>query len=283
MENNLYRVKTIKTTTGRAKISKVLEFDSIGNFVKYISTSPVNSVFYGYALHSEMNSEGTWYGGVSYTEALDLLKSGWDSGSKLLTTKLSGVKTHDEIEKQYKNILDVCGFQPIVPMYLNGAPNCMVRRTLKPIKNKVITINRSLSASSSVSSEKIMNESVKVFQIIYKLEKSGYRVNLNLVISTGIFAVKIRLKSANERLNVSKLAFPMIHTAMFRRLFLRCIEVCEYTTNFHLFGYGKVPDEYELKEICTLNKEIHIPTLLYGVRESEVQCLSAEDIISRLR
>lgn len=280
--NKLFKVEEIERTTGRAKISKIVTFNSIADFVKYIDSHEPNQHFAGKYRSSE-KAPNNWSGNMTYQEALEAMRTGWSSGAIALEKSLRSVKTDMQVEKAFKSITDVCGYQPIVPLYLAGAPNCMVRKKQVPKKQKVITINRSLCASGSVSSEKLMHESEKVLQIIYKLEKSGYRINLNLVISCGIFAVKIRLKSAGERLSISKLAFPLVHTAFFRKVFFRFIEVSEFTTGFHSIGYGAVPEEFEFRDICTRNKEIHLPTLLYGKVEEEVKTLTADELLERLR
>lgn len=280
--NKYYRVENIPQTKGRAKINRVLHFDSINDFVRCISESEENNTFkHSYCTSKEKANR--WSGGLSLEEAIDTLHHGWSAGAINLEKKLNAVKHDMATEKAFKNILDVCGYQPIVPLYLNGVPNCMLRKQQRPMKQKVITINRSLCASASVSSETLMRESTKVLQIIYKLEKMGYRINLNLVISAGLYAVSIRLKSANERLSVSKLAFPLVHTAMFRKLFFRFIEICEFTTSFHKPFYGVVPNDNEFDEICSKGKDIHLPTILYGATEEEINKLTVDELIAKLK
>lgn len=79
-------------------------------------------------------------------------------------------------------------------------------------------------------------------QIVKRLESQGYRCNLNIVLGvfkgTRRFIVKVRIKNANEKLNVSKLAFPMVHPSMLRRLFFRFIEVYPKVTKVFSQGYG---------------------------------------------
>lgn len=280
--NRYYRVEDIPKTTGRGKINKVLHFNSINDFVKCLREQETNWVFSSSYCASKERSNN-WNGNMTLDEAIDTMNHGWSAGAISLEKKLKTVKHNMITDKEVQNILDVCGYQPIVPLYLNGVPNCMLRKQMQPKRQKVITINRSFSASGSVSSETLMKESTKVLQIIYKLEKMGYRINLNLVISCGLYAVSIRLKSANERLSVSKLAFPLVHTAMFRRLFFRFIEVCEYTTRFHSGCYGVVPEDNEFDQICSRNNAIHLPTVLYGMTEYEVNKLTVDELIDKLK
>lgn len=258
----------------------VCEFDSLKEFYDYICNHPLNETFRWGDLSSN-KKDYKWTGTTSFEEASELLKNGWNAGATDLTRKLKIAETDVEVKNTYKNILSLCGYQAIVPLYLQGVPNNMVNKKIVPIKNKVITINKTLSVSCSVSAETMKAESVKCFQIIKKIEASGIRVNLNLMISTGHVCAKIRLKSANEKLNISKLAFPLVHPSMFRRLYFRFIETYPTIPKSFRFGYGHVPTEYDFREVCEKN-EILLPTLLKGKFESEITKLSVDELIAKL-
>ena len=266
-------------------IWKVVEFESLQEFYEYITNTPTNKAFaYRESLrdlssHSYRRSE--WYGTESFEEASELFRNGWTIGAQNLTQKLKLAEANKEVQNTYKSILDVCGYQAIVPLYLNGVPNNMINKKIVPVKKKVITINKALSCSCSVSSETMMEESVKAFQIIKKIEATGIRVNLNLMISTGHVCVKIKLKSASERLNISKLAFPLVHPSMFRRLYFRFIEVYPTMPRSFTYGYGKVPVASDFKAVCGKD-EILLPTLLCGSSEDEIQRLSIDELIEML-
>lgn len=262
----------------------VLEFSSLKEFYDYICNTPINKAFRWATLYS---SEATkysenWTGTKSFDEASELFKNGWQLGAKELTQKLKIAETQKEVDMVYKSVLSVCGFQAIVPLYLQGVPNNMVNKKMIPIKNKVITINKTISVSSSVSSETMKAESIKCFQIIKKIEASGIRVNLNLMISTGHACVKIRLKSANEKLNISKLAFPLVHPSMFRRLYFRFVETYPTIPGNFTESYGYVPSEAQFKAVCGKN-EIVLPTLLRGESEEDIVRLSVDELIAKLK
>lgn len=275
---NLENVKTPTMGTWR-----VVEFESLQEFYEYITTSPLNYAFTSikHKLSSNRSNERNWFGTESFGEATELFRNGWSIGAQELTQKLKMAESNKEVQNTYKNILSFCGYQAIVPLYLNGVPNNMVNKKIIPVKKKVITINKALSCSCCVSSETMMNESVKAFQIIKKIEATGIRVNLNLLISTGHVCVKIKLKSANERLNISKLAFPLVHPSMFRRLYFRFIEVYPTIPNNYKYGYGRVPEERDFKAVCGKD-EILLPTLLSGSTEDEIKKLSIDELIEKL-
>jgi hypothetical protein len=125
---------------------------------------------------------------------------------------------------------DVVGGNCSVPRYLQGIPTAMINKKSVMQKQKVITIVKHIGYLGNVSADKIMENSIKALQIVKKLEAQGYRVNLDVMspaISANETAVcRVRIKSANERLNVSKVAFPMVHPDMLRRMVFRFREVC---------------------------------------------------------
>ena len=63
------------------------------------------------------------------------------------------------------------------------------------------------------------------------------------------YFIKIRLKSANEKLNISKLSFPLVHPSMLRRLFLRFVEVHPPVSNDFKRGYGRPQEPSTLRVI----------------------------------
>ena len=79
---------------------------------------------------------------------------------------------------------------------------------------------------------------------------------------------KIKLKSANESLNISKLTFPLIHPSMLRRLALRFIEVNPHTTRRFIRGYGAPLSGEDVKRIFvkdgTYKDDIVLPDFIYS-------------------
>lgn len=232
-----------------------IEFDSLQEFYKYICDTPINEAF-RWAEHSSSKTSGyyaSWTKTKNFDEAVNLFKNGWSDMATKLTQKLKLIESKTEPTMKPRNSTGVCGYQAIVPMYLNGQPNNMLNKKMVPVKQKVVTINKSIDYSASVDSDTIINESIKALQIIKKLESQGYRCNLNIVLGgfkRGVgFFVKVRIKSANEKLNVSKLAFPLVHPSMLRRLFFRFIEVYPNVTSHFVGSYGKPATSDELRNI----------------------------------
>ena len=119
----------------------------------------------------------------------------------------------------------------------------MINQKVDTKKQKVITITKNISYSTFISKETIENESIKVLQLVNNLEKQGYRVILNVTMICEKYNIvlcnKVRIKNASERLNLSKVSFPMVHPSYLRRIMFKWIETFEYTTKKFDMCYGK--------------------------------------------
>lgn len=236
--------------------TEVIQFDSLQEFYKYICDTPFNDAF-RWVSHSSVTGDKHWTKTESFDEAVQLFKNGWSDMATKLVQRLKIIESKTEPTMKPRNKLDVCGYQAIVPLYIQGVPNNMMNKKMVPVKQKVITLNKSLDYSGSTSSDKIIEESIKAMQIVKKLEAQGFRCNLNIALGTTAgwgkeekqFIIKVRIKSANEKLNVSKLAFPLVHPSMLRRLFFRFIEVYPNVTKNFVGGYGHPATSNELRNV----------------------------------
>ena len=233
---------------------EVIEYDSLNDFYKYICDTPFNEAF-RWADHSSVSGDMSFTKTRDFEEAVNLFKNGWSDMANKLVQKLKVIENKTQPTMKPRNTLSVCGYQAIVPLYLQGALNNMMSKKMVPVKQKVITLNKSIDYKAKVSADQIIEESIKAMQIVKKLEAQGYRCNLNIVLGTTAgypskqFVVKVRIKSANEKLNVSKLAFPLVHPSMLRRLFFRFIEVYPNVTKEFVFGYGRPATSEDLRDM----------------------------------
>ena len=258
-------MKETKLNVGAFVKAYVREFSSLNDFETYITNTPLNDTFRWAKLASVSGSE-EFTGTHSYEQAVEMFKNGWQSKAEELTKKLKVIQ-NQVIDAQVQKVLfDVVGFQASVPRYLQGIPTNMVNKKLVPIKQKIVTINKDISYNCGVTTEQIVEASIQTLQLVKRIEAQGVRVNLNLI--WGVKAsgsneiVKIRLKSANERVNISKLAFPLVHPSMLRRLCFRYLEVAPTITHGYLYGYGSPLDGSQLKTYC--KDEYVLPRLFNG-------------------
>ena len=230
----------------------IKRFNSLEEFYRYITETEFNDVFKNIDKSSVKIDVKGWSGTRTFEEASNLLLNGWDKKTLEIKQKLD-LEEHKEPQMTYKNVQSVQGYHPIVPLYLMGVPNNMVTKKMVPLKKKVITIDKTIAYGCDVSANRIIEESVKAIRIINRLERQNYRVNLNVVClsrSNGLtIGVKIKLKDANESINISKLAFPLVHPSMLRRMFLRFVEVYPRTTVGFRRGYGIPQSGSDVKRI----------------------------------
>jgi len=240
---------------------KLEVFQSIDEFVKHISSKSNNAV-----MHGKKQSCDTGYlaklftGTSSYDEASQLLEFGDKMNAEKLTVKLGQVKKQFETQgKRVKSEYSVVGHQASVPRYLQGIPQNMIMQKKVPQKQKVIKVVKSIGYHSEVTTDQIFENSAKALLIVEKLEAMGYRVELDIVqvarpsyeMNYDIRGFVLNVKKSSERLNISKLAFPLVHTSMHRRIGFKWREVSEVIDNNEFrYGYGYSISSYEdLKQI----------------------------------
>lgn len=228
-----------------------IEYNSLAEFYEYITNTPLNETFRWGRL-SSVDNDYSFSQTYTFEEATELLKTGWQDMSERLTQTLKAEMGKMEKVMVSKNMVSVQGYQPIVPLYLNGIPANMVSRRMQLMKQKVITLNKSITYSGAVSTEQMVEQSIKALAIVKKLENQNYRCNLNIILGTEEpgkgYTIKIRVKSANERLNINKLSFPLVHPSMLRRLFFRFIETYPNVPGSFRLGYGRPTDADNLRK-----------------------------------
>lgn len=206
------------------------EFQSMGEFIKYLRDNDSAPRKYSDRYEQEYtNSRNAWYGSKNLDDAIEICEKGWAEKAKRLTTKIKTYITTSDFTKYQKRFISQSGFQPIVPLYLAGVPNNMINSRFEQKKQKIITITKSVGYRSEVSLRQIEEESLKTLSIVQMLESKGYRVNLNVCntwnANRNKITLKVNIKKANEKLNISKVAFPLTHSSMLRRLIFRFREI----------------------------------------------------------
>lgn len=232
--------------------NSINSFLSIAEFEQYINNSPLNEIFRWSNLSSSNGTYG-FTGTENMNEALQVLKDGWKQGAEKIEAKLKLANTEFQNKTCMKNEYSVAGFQASVPRYLQGIPQNMINQKRIVKKVPVITIVKNICYGQNTTTTQIIENSVKALQIVQKIESQGIRVNLDVISVSRMkeyHVLRVRIKNAGERLNVSKIAFPMAHPSMLRRLEFRSIEVAkELTDKRWTPSYGvAVGYEYEINQ-----------------------------------
>ena len=252
----------------------MVDFDSITEFVKYINETEVNRAFRSRAARKDLASMSTSSEYFRFTnthdfeEASNLLKHGWSEMAQKLNKQLVTKTMHIKNTTKRKTVYDVVGHQAIVPLYLQGVPQNMAHTKMVSIPNKVITIDKCIGVLGDKTTEQIIEGSIKAMQIIRQLEAQGYRINLNLIAVAEAggqkLGCRIKVKKANEKLNISKLAFPMIHPSMHRRMVFRFREVFPETNWNFSSGYGATISVEQIRQHFASKDAIVIPLSIDG-------------------
>ncbi|NLZ47000.1 MAG: hypothetical protein GX896_09955 [Clostridiales bacterium] len=223
------------------KVFNLEKFESIEELDRWINTTKLNVPFRYARLASK---EGTYYftKTESYEEARELLVNGWEEKAKDLTKKLNSKPIMNDTRN--KMVYDVVGFQPSVPRYLQGIPQNMFNsKKIATKKTKILNVVKLISYVSHTPADKIEEESVKALRIVQLLEQQGFKCNLYVHCMTEsdgrVPAFELKLKNAADRLNISKVAFPLVHPSFLRRINFAWAERSEIITKGHVHGYGR--------------------------------------------
>ena len=252
----------------------VAEFKSIHEFENFITKNPENKVFKD-CHHLASKDKKYWTVDFtktkSFDEAIDLLHNGWTDKAKELTKKLKAVERDMAPIMKQQHCVSVAGYQPIVPLFLAGQPANMIGTRMQPVKQKVVTLVKSVSYNGNVKPEEWTEQGLKALAVVKKLESNGHRVNVDIVRggydpdtkSNGIVC-RVRVKNANERLNVSKLAFTMCHPSIQRRLMFRFTEVYDRVSSGYRSTYGMTFITSDWKKVLDKKKEYLLPSFING-------------------
>lgn len=247
----------------------IREFNSIGELTQFITDTPSNGK-YDRNLASQDTRNNHWTGTETYDEAFLLLLKGWTCASEKMTHALKTRPQPAPIKRQ-RSVYSVAGHSASVPRYLQGIPTNMISSVPDRRKQPVVVINRTISYSANWTPEDMLEEGIKALQVVQAIEASNRNVKLNIVwiVEDREFkrGVKVTIKQPGERLNIAKMAFPLAHPSMLRRIFFKYLET-EPDMPHKFFGYGRpcgqdckkiypqellIPEKVDVEEIFSKN------------------------------
>lgn len=261
----------------RCTSGEQISFNSLNEFYEYIENTKTNETFSYRSLSSKTGSY-SFTGTKSYEEAIELFKNGWSEAAEKLNNKVKQKIKTNAVDVRRKQVYSVAGYQVSVPRYLQGNPCSMISNVSEQKKQKIVELTKDFSYSCVISKETIFEESAKALHLVYNLEKQGYRVKLNIGFCTQanskVVATKICIKQPNERLNISKMAFPLAHTSMLRRLMFRFVETYPGYTSGFANGYGNILENNAMKMIFSESKKSYmIPRIMKQRNVNEIKSL----------
>lgn len=196
----------------------------------------------------------------SYQELKELVLYGWEQEVKNFERKIKDVdKSKMQSSAKTKFFEDVNGFAPIIPNALKGLPHSMINSKRILRKNKVINVVLDATYPGRISTEQIISYYSDVFAYLVGLEKSGYRVNIDVSMTFSeedidtVHHFELNLKKEYQPIDIKRLMFPIVHTGMLRALGFEWYE--RLPDAQHINGYGKAfhywPNESAMEEVKT--------------------------------
>ena len=258
------------------------KFESISEFQRAINTREVHE-FYKDILSSE-NATKTFTGTESYEEAENLLLHG-DKSIAAKLVEFNGKRMNEAKKNTIYN--SPVGFVPNIPNYISGRPDNMFAVKTQTYKScKVLNVCVNSAVSFDVTTKDIIAFNQKLLNVVYTLEKRGYRLNLYVGVvaefskSKNIGACFIKVKDSGKLLNVTNVAYPLCNASFLRRHFFKWVE-----TNGKTFAgsYGciapRVESEKAIKQLFNRTKNISLiitSDMLY-YSESEIMNVIMND------
>ena len=258
------------------------KFESISDFQRAINTREVHE-FYKDILSSEKATK-TFAGTESYEEAEKLLSYGDKSISAKLV-ECNGKRMNETKKSTIYN--SPIGFVPNVPNYLSGRPDNMFSVKTQTYKScKVLNVCVNSAVSFDVTTKDIIAFNQKLLNVVYTLEKRGYRLNMYVGVvaefskSSNIGACFIKVKDSGKLMNVTNVAYPLCNASFLRRHFFKWVE-----TNGKTFSrsYGciapRVESEKAIKKLFnrTNNISLIITSDMLNYSESEIMNVIMND------
>ena len=157
--------------------------------------------------------------GATRDETYKMLREGYQPVVDAMRSKMKITASGNK--KRFKSFNDVVGFQPIIPNAIMGLPKSMVNSSMKPIKTKVLDVYYEMTVAAFTESKDLIKAGQKMLGVIMELEAQGYRFNLYCTqgyysSSSGCDMVCVKVKSANQPMDLKRMSFPIAHTAFFR-------------------------------------------------------------------
>lgn len=200
-------------------------FASLDAFAGYLSEAPVTDLFRG----REASVKGTKKFTTTETleEAASLLRFGDVENARSL---VAGVAVPGAVTASIRarRVRCIAGSSVNVPAALAGRPKSMYKIVRSRVPAKVLNLAYNQNIDYTIPASEIVAVAVRLANVILSLEKAGYQVNLYSAVCVykGAEAVGcfVRVKSAGQYLDVTRLAYCLVNPSFLRRSVFRFIE-----------------------------------------------------------
>ncbi len=208
----------------------IQKFDSM---MDYINAARIKGTDGIKSVSSEINAHRDEFTATkTMDEALNLAEFGWKEGLEQIEKALDEISA--EPYQEPAPVFDVQGEAFNLDAVLQGQPeNMMFFMNQDSNKPRVISMAFNFSHGCSVPAEEIMKRGAAIASSVNDIESAGIRVELFAYKVTikgrrnrGFFRTKalIKIKDADQPLELERLCFAAAHPSMLRRLWFRLAE-----------------------------------------------------------
>lgn len=202
-------------------------FASLDAFAGYLDGAEVQGMFLEERRQASRTNTEKFTTTSSYEEAADLLKFGDAKNAGRLS---AGVSVPGAVTESIRarRVRCVAGSSVNVAAALAGRPKSMYKLVRRSVPAKVVNIAYNANIPYTVPASEIVRVASRLASVLLSLEKSGYQVNLYSAVAVykdseavGLF---VRVKSAGQYLDVTRLAYCLVNPSFLRRSFFRFVE-----------------------------------------------------------
>lgn len=228
------------------RFKNVSYFETIDEYINFLEES--ESMRYNSSTTGDYDFTGTH----SLKEALELCKYGDENLRQYIYQQNLQFDNVDSLNKVRRSTVnDVVGFMPNVPNYVLGIPTNMIRDNRTMINSKVLNIFINISAAWHINRKYIEQNAAKYVCAINRLEEEGYRCNVYAGAAGENYSKEnllvVKIKSDKEPMNLAKMAFPLCHPSMLRRLKFKWMETIPIDFGA---GYGSsITDDKQINQL----------------------------------
>lgn len=246
------------------------DFYSVPDMRDYIAAMPLGR-HYEERSHETSRARAKFTGTSSYAAAERLLDYGCpDIAEKLTKTVCKAQK----IELKNSFVRQQAGFVPVVASWLCGDPQSMLAVKRQRRQARVIDAYVCCSYSCNISTDAIIKAQSRALSLVRGLEESGLRVNLWVFFAVAgsgrEFAFYLRLKKAEEKLNILKLSYSLCHPSFLRRHFFALLERTAAADIESLScNYGRPLHDDALLELVGKTKKIGENAIVFPAEVSD--------------
>lgn len=200
------------------------------------------------------STAGEWFGTRDMPTALKYFRYGWEEATEAIAIEDAALTIPRPIENEFTVYHDMAGGAVDVGAFVSGVPENMLQFEVQQRNKKTVKLLVNVGASGGTSSTKLKQRGLAIIGMIDWLERSGYRVRLDVCDTIGNgwggygdhhWCLAFCAKDFSQPLDLPRIAFMACSSAMLRRIFFGVEDLSpDFTTCFgHSYGSViKVPD-----------------------------------------